>query len=90
MSRMLVAGVGNIFRSDDGFGVEVVRQLAGRPHPDGVGTTFSSSSTRPPAGTRRELSPSSKSIKASWRAPDRPLRVAQARSSTPTGWIRPP
>ena len=36
MSRMLVAGVGNIFLSDDGFGVEVVRQLAGRPHPDGV------------------------------------------------------
>ena len=36
MSRMLVAGVGNIFLSDDGFGVEVVRQLAGRPHPDSV------------------------------------------------------
>ena len=30
MSRMLVAGVGNIFLSDDGFGVEVVRQI-GRP-----------------------------------------------------------
>jgi len=25
MSRMLVAGVGNIFLCDDGFGVEVVR-----------------------------------------------------------------
>jgi hydrogenase maturation protease len=36
MSRMLVAGVGNIFLSDDGFGVEVVRQLAGRPHADNV------------------------------------------------------
>jgi len=36
MSRMLVAGVGHIFLCDDGFGVEVVRQLAGRPHPDGV------------------------------------------------------
>ena len=36
MSRMLVAGVGNIFLSDDGFGVEVVRQLTGRPYPDSV------------------------------------------------------
>ena len=36
MSRMLVAGIGNIFLSDDGFGVEVVRQLAGRPHADNV------------------------------------------------------
>lgn len=27
MSRILVAGVGNIFRSDDGFGSEVVRRL---------------------------------------------------------------
>jgi hydrogenase maturation protease len=36
MRRMLVAGVGNIFLSDDGFGVEVVRHLLGRPRPDGV------------------------------------------------------
>lgn len=28
--RVLVAGVGNVFLSDDGFGVEVVRALAGR------------------------------------------------------------
>ena len=28
MSRVLVAGVGNIFLGDDGFGVEVVRRLA--------------------------------------------------------------
>jgi len=34
--RILVAGVGNIFLGDDGFGVEVVRQLAARPIPDGV------------------------------------------------------
>jgi hydrogenase maturation protease len=33
---MLVAGVGNIFLSDDGFGVEVVARMAGRPVPDGV------------------------------------------------------
>lgn len=36
MTRTLVAGVGNIFLSDDAFGVEVVRRLAGRPMPDGV------------------------------------------------------
>lgn len=28
MSRMLVAGFGNVLRGDDGFGVEVVRRLA--------------------------------------------------------------
>jgi hydrogenase maturation protease len=28
MARVLVAGIGNIFRGDDGFGVEVVRRLA--------------------------------------------------------------
>jgi hydrogenase maturation protease len=32
----MVAGVGNIFLGDDAFGVEVVRQLAGRPLPEGV------------------------------------------------------
>ena len=30
-SRTLVAGIGNIFLGDDGFGVEVVRRLAARP-----------------------------------------------------------
>jgi hydrogenase maturation protease len=35
-ARVLVAGVGNIFLSDDAFGCEVVRQLAGTPMPDGV------------------------------------------------------
>ena len=35
-SRTLVAGIGNIFFGDDGFGVEVARRLAGRPMPDGV------------------------------------------------------
>lgn len=34
--RVLIAGVGNIFLGDDGFGVEVVRRLAGRELPDGV------------------------------------------------------
>jgi hydrogenase maturation protease len=32
----LVAGIGNIFLGDDGFGVEVVRRLAARPLPEGV------------------------------------------------------
>ncbi len=34
--RVLVAGIGNVFLGDDGFGVEVVRRLAGRPLPAGV------------------------------------------------------
>lgn len=34
--RVLVAGIGNIFLGDDGFGVEVVRRLAGRDLPEGV------------------------------------------------------
>lgn len=34
--RILVAGVGNIFLGDDGFGVEVVRRLARAPVPDNV------------------------------------------------------
>jgi hydrogenase maturation protease len=34
--RVLIAGVGNIFFGDDGFGVEVVRRLAGRAQPEGV------------------------------------------------------
>jgi hydrogenase maturation protease len=34
--RILIAGVGNIFLGDDGFGVEVVRRLAGRRLPEGV------------------------------------------------------
>ena len=36
MHRVLVAGVGNVFLSDDGFGVEVARRLAGRALPAGV------------------------------------------------------
>jgi hydrogenase maturation protease len=35
-SRILVAGIGNLFLSDDAFGVEVVRELSGRALPDGV------------------------------------------------------
>ena len=35
-SRVLVACVGNIFRGDDGFGVEVAARLLRRPLPDGV------------------------------------------------------
>jgi hydrogenase maturation protease len=34
--RVLVAGVGNIFLGDDGFGPEAARRLAGRPLPAGV------------------------------------------------------
>ena len=34
--RVLVAGIGNIFLGDDGFGVEVVRRLAERGLPEGV------------------------------------------------------
>ncbi len=36
MTGILVAGIGNIFLSDDGFGVEVVRRLATREIPPGV------------------------------------------------------
>ncbi|HYI36681.1 MAG TPA: hydrogenase maturation protease [Thermoleophilaceae bacterium] len=35
-TRVLVAGIGNIFMADDGFGVEVARRLGGRPLPAGV------------------------------------------------------
>jgi hydrogenase maturation protease len=34
--RILVAGIGNTFLGDDGFGVEVANRLAGRALPDGV------------------------------------------------------
>lgn len=34
--RILVAGVGNVFLGDDGFGVEVARRLAETDLPDGV------------------------------------------------------
>jgi hydrogenase maturation protease len=36
MTRVLVAGVGNIFLGDDGFGVEVAARLARRPLPEHV------------------------------------------------------
>jgi hydrogenase maturation protease len=36
---ILVAGIGNIFLGDDGFGVAVAQQLATRPQPDGVRVT---------------------------------------------------
>jgi hydrogenase maturation protease len=35
-TRVLVAGIGNVFRTDDGFGCEVVRRLAAGSVPDGV------------------------------------------------------
>ena len=35
-ARILVAGIGNIFLGDDGFGVEVAKELAGRGLPDHV------------------------------------------------------
>jgi hydrogenase maturation protease len=34
--RVLVAGVGNVFLGDDGFGVEVLRRMEGREYPPGV------------------------------------------------------
>ena len=34
--RILVAGIGNVFLGDDGFGVEVVKRLAERELPDEV------------------------------------------------------
>jgi hydrogenase maturation protease len=36
MRRVLIAGVGNIFHGDDGFGVAVAQELAGTQLPDGV------------------------------------------------------
>jgi hydrogenase maturation protease len=38
-ARVLVAGIGNIFLGDDGFGVEVIRRLATRELPEGVKVT---------------------------------------------------
>jgi hydrogenase maturation protease len=35
-ARVLVAGIGNVFATDDGFGAEVARRLAERPRTDGV------------------------------------------------------
>ncbi|TWD81994.1 hydrogenase maturation protease [Kribbella amoyensis] len=35
-ARILVAGLGNLFCTDDGFGVSVVQRLAGRTWPAGV------------------------------------------------------
>ena len=37
--RVLVAGVGNLFLGDDGFGPEVARQLVGRELPESVTVT---------------------------------------------------
>ena len=34
--KLLIAGVGNIFLGDDGFGVEVAKRLASRQLPEGV------------------------------------------------------
>jgi hydrogenase maturation protease len=36
LPSILIAGIGNIFLGDDGFGVEVARRLAGGTFPDGV------------------------------------------------------
>jgi hydrogenase maturation protease len=35
-ARILVAGIGNIFLGDDGFGPEVMRHAVGQPHSDDV------------------------------------------------------
>ncbi|SDI06257.1 hydrogenase maturation protease [Sinosporangium album] len=37
--RILIAGVGNVFLSDDGFGVAVARKLSAMDLPDGVSVT---------------------------------------------------
>ncbi len=37
--RILIACIGNIFLGDDGFGVEVARQLMNRKYPEGVQVT---------------------------------------------------
>jgi len=37
--RILVAGIGNVFFGDDGFGVEVVRRLSASPQREGVQVT---------------------------------------------------
>src|SRR3954454_15182665 len=34
--RVLIAGIGNVFRTDDGFGPEVARRLAAMRWPDGI------------------------------------------------------
>ncbi len=34
--KILIAGIGNIFLADDGFGCAVAGRLARRPAPDGV------------------------------------------------------
>lgn len=34
--KILIAGVGNLLRGDDGFGVRVVQRLAERPLPEGI------------------------------------------------------
>ena len=39
VKRTLVAGVGNVFFGDDGFGSEVARRLAARSLPEGVSVT---------------------------------------------------
>ncbi len=36
MSRILIAGMGNVLRRDDGFGVEVAKRLANRLEPVGL------------------------------------------------------
>ena len=36
LPKILVAGIGNIFLGDDGFGVEVIRELAGHTFPENV------------------------------------------------------
>lgn len=35
-ARVLIAGVGNVFHGDDGFGVAVARRLLEQPPPEGV------------------------------------------------------
>ena len=59
---ILVAGIGNIFLGDDGFGVEVVRRLATRRIPAGVRVAEPAVSLTEVAATLMELLPARSSI----------------------------
>ena len=49
-ATVLVAGIGNIFQSDDGFGVEVANRLAAQDFPSDVRVCLLYTSDRPRGG----------------------------------------
>ena len=61
MMRILIAGLGNIFEGDDGFGVEVVQRLAAQPGPRAsrCATSVSGACTWPTSCSRPTTSSSS-------------------------------